>query len=251
MRHRHGFTLIELLVVIAIVAILAAILFPVFAQARRKAYQATCQSNLKQIAVAIIMYAGDNDGAGPQGIGCLQNADVPGANLALCNAGLKLAPYDAGWATYDLVTGGNPPTARNFKHNPLWLCPNGEKSSYLMLAFRGGGYWNYQLDAPRHMAQAALVGDAWGYQVQVATLSASPPTTSAVYGYWWHFITPKTPDNIRTGPPDYSSPTYQNRWGQYTAHGGRSNIGYCDGHVKSLDAAGMMSDWSWWTEAQN
>jgi prepilin-type N-terminal cleavage/methylation domain-containing protein len=49
---RRGFTLIELLVVIAIIAILAAILFPVFAQAREKARQSTCQSNLKQIGTA-------------------------------------------------------------------------------------------------------------------------------------------------------------------------------------------------------
>jgi prepilin-type N-terminal cleavage/methylation domain-containing protein len=53
-RHAHGFTLIELLVVIAIIAILAAILFPVFAQARAKARQATCLSNLKQIGTGII-----------------------------------------------------------------------------------------------------------------------------------------------------------------------------------------------------
>ena len=58
---RRGFTLIELLVVIAIIAILAAILFPVFARAREKARQASCQSNLKQISLAAIMYGSDYD----------------------------------------------------------------------------------------------------------------------------------------------------------------------------------------------
>src|SRR5437660_5908285 len=58
---RFGFTLIELLVVIAIIAILAAILFPVFAQAREKARQATCLSNCKQLALALQMYAQDYD----------------------------------------------------------------------------------------------------------------------------------------------------------------------------------------------
>ena len=53
---KRGFTLIELLVVIAIIAILAAILFPVFSRAREQARKATCQSNLKQISNALMMY---------------------------------------------------------------------------------------------------------------------------------------------------------------------------------------------------
>ncbi|UCH35026.1 MAG: DUF1559 domain-containing protein, partial [Armatimonadota bacterium] len=61
MRRNRGFTLIELLVVIAIIAILAAILFPVFARAREAARKATCISNLKQISLAAIMYAQDYD----------------------------------------------------------------------------------------------------------------------------------------------------------------------------------------------
>ena len=60
-RKTNAFTLIELLVVIAIIAILAAILFPVFAQARAKARQTVCMSNEKQIAFAILMYAQDYD----------------------------------------------------------------------------------------------------------------------------------------------------------------------------------------------
>jgi len=58
-RRGEGFTLIELLVVIAIIAILAAILFPVFAKAREKARTASCQSNLKQLALASLMYMQD------------------------------------------------------------------------------------------------------------------------------------------------------------------------------------------------
>jgi prepilin-type N-terminal cleavage/methylation domain-containing protein len=61
MRRKDGFTLIELLVVIAIIAILAAILFPVFAQARAKARQAACLSSMKQIGTALMMYAQDYD----------------------------------------------------------------------------------------------------------------------------------------------------------------------------------------------
>src|SRR4028118_1417409 len=66
-RRKNGaFTLIELLVVIAIIAILAAILFPVFAQAREKARQASCQSNLRQIGLALLQYNQDYDERFPQ-----------------------------------------------------------------------------------------------------------------------------------------------------------------------------------------
>jgi len=56
-----GFTLIELLVVVAIIALLAAILFPVFSRARENARRTTCQSNLKQLAMGMIQYAQDSD----------------------------------------------------------------------------------------------------------------------------------------------------------------------------------------------
>ena len=68
MKVRHplrGFTLIELLVVIAIIAILAAILFPVFAQAREAARKASCVSNLKQLGLGVGMYTQDYDGTYP------------------------------------------------------------------------------------------------------------------------------------------------------------------------------------------
>lgn len=58
---RCGFTLIELLVVIAIIAILAAILFPVFAQAKEAAKKATCISNLRQLGMSTMLYLGDSD----------------------------------------------------------------------------------------------------------------------------------------------------------------------------------------------
>jgi len=83
MRRKHGFTLIELLVVIAIIAILAAILFPVFAKARENARKATCQSNLKQIGNALLMYLQDYDGkASLYNSNFQTNNDTPEKGLA-------------------------------------------------------------------------------------------------------------------------------------------------------------------------
>ncbi len=74
---RRGFTLIELLVVIAIIAILAAILFPVFAKARERAKLSACLNNLKQLGTAAHMYMDDNDGRMPFGISFVDGTGVP------------------------------------------------------------------------------------------------------------------------------------------------------------------------------
>lgn len=103
---RKGFTLIELLVVIAIIAILAAILFPVFARARAKAQQASCLSNIKQLQLGMIMYASDNDQryplAGGTGIPDWANAVYPYVK----NVQIYLCPSDiasTGSVTYNGV----------------------------------------------------------------------------------------------------------------------------------------------------
>jgi prepilin-type N-terminal cleavage/methylation domain-containing protein len=105
MQKKNGFTLIELLVVIAIIAILAAILFPVFAQAREKARQTSCLSNLKQIGLAFKMYVQDYDEKYPENgqIACCsngqQNSDGVdfGYNGWISNA---LRPYTKNQAIY-------------------------------------------------------------------------------------------------------------------------------------------------------
>ena len=74
MGRRDGFTLIELLVVIAIIAILAAILFPVFVGAKQRAWQTKCLNNLKQLSTALRQYSDDNDGRVP----LISTYDFPG-----------------------------------------------------------------------------------------------------------------------------------------------------------------------------
>src|SRR5688572_16786896 len=112
MPHRRtpskGFTLIELLVVIAIIAILAAILFPVFAQAREKARVASCMSNCKQIGLAVQMYTNDYDENLPY-------SGVYGTNHPVYKQGY-------GWGMWVVLL--NP----YIKNLQVWQCPSGKNS---------------------------------------------------------------------------------------------------------------------------
>lgn len=90
-RDARGFTLIELLIVIAVIAILAAILFPVFARARENARRSSCQSNLKQIGLGIMQYAQDYD-----------EVMVPAWHEGACSAGQGWQPTNSGsFGCYD------------------------------------------------------------------------------------------------------------------------------------------------------
>src|SRR5581483_4703525 len=123
MRTKAGFTLIELLVVIAIIAILAAILFPVFAQARAKARHATCLSNMKQIGLGVLMYTQDWDEAGPPKRDFLDNsAWFSGKELIWKDAILPYIksggrPYNNG-ETY--TTAGNGGIFQGLENSASW-----------------------------------------------------------------------------------------------------------------------------------
>jgi len=109
---RKGFTLIELLVVVAIIALLAAILFPVFGRARERARQTGCMSNLKQIGLGLSQYVQDNDNAWPGGL-------VPGGPMAVPatpgGSGNGEPGFGMGWA------GSIYPYVRNTQ---LYTCPD-------------------------------------------------------------------------------------------------------------------------------
>ncbi len=104
MQSKRGFTLIELLVVIAIIAILAAILFPVFAKAREKARQATCTSNYKQVGLASMQYVQDYDEMFP---------------IAYCCP----TPRPASWPTYGTLG----PLEPYMKSYQALYCPSTKK----------------------------------------------------------------------------------------------------------------------------
>lgn len=101
-RDRSGFTLIELLVVIAIIAILAAILFPVFAQAREKARQASCLSNVKQLGLACLMYGQDYDETYPTTR--MYDFDGFGNGGQWWSWSFRISPYIKSFAAYRCPT---------------------------------------------------------------------------------------------------------------------------------------------------
>jgi len=102
---RKGFTLIELLVVIAIIAILAAILFPVFAKAREKARQSSCLSNIKQITLGYLQYCQDYDEKTPSRYYIVPTVNVAGFNTSYFCGMTALYPY--------------------VKNSQLFVCPSG------------------------------------------------------------------------------------------------------------------------------
>ena len=105
MRHKQyfqGFTLIELLVVVAIIALLAAMLFPVFARAREKARQTSCMNNQRQIVAAIHMYAQDNNETLPPSSTIWQNISLPAGSMICQTYGTK---YPNGYVYNNALSG--------------------------------------------------------------------------------------------------------------------------------------------------
>jgi prepilin-type N-terminal cleavage/methylation domain-containing protein/prepilin-type processing-associated H-X9-DG protein len=144
-RVQRGFTLIELLVVIAIIAILAAILFPVFAQAREKARQTSCLSNEKQLGLSILMYVQDYDEQFPSG--SRDYAANPNSSTQLAFSGL-------GWA------GQVYPYTKNAQ---ILKCPDDPTSSVAATTTTEALYpvsYAYNLNVAMNPADASLTAPA-------------------------------------------------------------------------------------------
>jgi prepilin-type N-terminal cleavage/methylation domain-containing protein/prepilin-type processing-associated H-X9-DG protein len=219
---RRGFTLIELLVVIAIIAILAAILFPVFARAREKARQASCQSNLKQIMLAMKQYTSDYDETFPIGTTAIS------AGTQLCPAGPCCTKA---WSPNKNATtpGG---VANGFihqrldpyvKNTQLWLCPSMGSATFNPATVDTTSYLSSMVITNRvglcGKKESALTKSESEIIVWQDAIAWACVTSCA---NMWR--------GISTGE--------FNTAGSSTAHGqgggAMVNCGYADGHVKSL-----------------
>ncbi|MCX6812785.1 MAG: DUF1559 domain-containing protein [Candidatus Berkelbacteria bacterium] len=206
MSRRRGFTLIELLVVIAIIAILAAILFPVFARAREKARQASCSSNEKQIMLGILMYVQDYDEA------------LPGA-WASGSAGLwsvRIMPY--------------------VKNNQLFVCP----SNATMGAGWGGYDWPGAPFPTSYGFNCNASGKALCNRIGRIASFTQPSMCIIIGDIWnanWGNINSIQINDGRLNPVGTNVCWGNNRCPMFdqnpsTIHNGGANYGHLDGHVK-------------------
>lgn len=164
---KRGFTLIELLVVIAIIAILAAILFPVFARAREKARSATCLSNVKQISLGTMMYINDYDETMPY-----SSYPAPTVYSGNVYVAVQVHPY-IGQKTISGWAGSN---------YGIWECP----SRMVEPAWYGGAYADYGYNS--RLNGVALASIVYPAQTAMWADTRYQHSNGNVYG-WYNFNT--------------------------------------------------------------
>lgn len=228
-KRRSGFTLIELLIVIAIIAILAAILFPVFAAARERARTAACSSNVSQISKALKMYETDNSKFPPIDGGVTQGeADVTWLrNLMLTsylkNKGAAYCPSQTmGRSAENQIWGGYYPFGYAINSN---ICED----------WGGGGYGISPESIAREPSKTILIGDAnWNwFAYDFSENSLLPTRPDAPDG---------SADGVRTpnwwsGKVAWRHPKSRRPRPANTGGNGSSNFAMLDGHVALLKQA--------------
>jgi prepilin-type N-terminal cleavage/methylation domain-containing protein/prepilin-type processing-associated H-X9-DG protein len=230
---QRGFTLIELLVVIAIIAILAAILFPVFAKAREKARQASCASNEKQLGLALIQYVQDNDENWPSSASpCAPSTCAPyygsagwaaGVNTYVKSSQLYKCPDDpTGNQTNQLGLGETDvPISYAINANLLYATAqahdNAPASTVLLFEVQNVNFYP-QATPGNDTSPGGTMDNIW-FSGKLAGPGSNPDTGGGKYATGSDPIKPIT--TISQG----------------TVHTNGSNFLACDGHVKYLTPA--------------
>lgn len=240
MKSFKGFTLIELLVVIAIIAILAAILFPVFAQAREKARQSSCLSDMKQINLATLQYVQDNDEYYPIG-NSLWDTDGNWIGRGQSNWAAAIAPYvkaNGVFACPDDTLGNtfSPNSWEglrvSFAANGLqtpW--PHGDECRGLMCQQTTG---NPSVSMAKVNQPASVIAFAEVYSSDLNTAGLGFNGSS-----WFNNIITGIPYYTSLMPPNQTanpSAAYPNGLnGAVSAHhAGMANFAFADGHAKAM-----------------
>ncbi len=239
---RSAFTLIELLVVIAIIAILAAILFPVFAQAREKARQTACLSNTKQIATGIMMYVQDFDETYPLGYFASSPGTPANTWYRLVypyykNVGMLTCPSETTTPQYAGVPQFTPVILTSGNSAGFPSSPGAYGANRNIINFRTALAMAEVTDAAgtfivTEAAQLIRNGDP-----DVITGSTSPngkdPASWSRFEAWATDWDAAPPSNFASNGKIYSFSNGGNNLRRPVArHGGGLNVIYCDGHAK-------------------